>query len=252
VKDLSEAIRLNPSGDHLYDARAKGYVALYEYKKALADLNEAIRLAPNVAAHYNDRGCVYTFLDNYPKGYEQFQEAIRLDPKFALANSNRAVSRHAEKQYGQAMADFNKALDIDPKLSHAYSYRGLTWCKTGHYAQGLKDWDESIRLTPDECWGYYNKARMFATCESLGHRDGPMALEYAMKACEVAHWEEWRCVATLAAAYAELGQFDDAVRWQKKAITMNKNPEEHDRRDQEERLKLYEAGMPFRDPELSQ
>ena len=92
---------------------------------------------------------------------------------------------------------------------------------------------------------------MFATCESVGHRDGQMALENAKKACELSYWEEWLDVATLAAAHAELGQFGEAIRWQKKAIAMNKNPEERDSREQAERLKLYEAGMPFRDPEVS-
>ena len=38
---------------------------------------------------------------------------------------------------------------------------------------------------------------------SLGHRDGKMALANAKKACELDHYEEWRYVATLAAAYAD-------------------------------------------------
>ena len=65
-------------------------------------------------------------------------------------------------------------------------------------------------------------------------------------------WEEWLYVATLAAAYAELGKFDEAVEWEKKAIAMNKNPERRDTIEQQKRLELYEAGMPFRDPEVSE
>ena len=79
-----------------------------------------------------------------------------------------------------------------------------------------------------------------------------MALENAQRACELSHWEEWLFVSTLAAAYAELGQFEEAIRYQKKAIAMNKNPEERDRRGQQERLNLYETAQPFRDPEVSQ
>jgi len=156
------------------------------------------------------------------------------------------------RRVGKLRQDFDKAIAIDPRLTHAYNMRGYVWSKEGHYSQALKDWDDSIRLAPDEPGGYHNKARLYATCMSLGHRDGALALENAQKACELSHWEEWIYVATLAAAYAECEKFDEAVEWQKKAIAMNKNPEPRDTTEQQKRLELYEAGMPFRDPEVSE
>jgi tetratricopeptide (TPR) repeat protein len=252
IRDFSEAIRIEPSAHIAYQARASVYHALHDYDKALADLTEAIRLAPDVGLYYNDRGCVYKSMSNYNKALEQLNEAIRLNPKLALAYANRGVNWHVQKHYDKAMADFDKALEIDPKLTHAYNSRGYVWSKEGHYSQALKDWDDSIRIAPEEPGGYRNKARLYATCMSLGHRDGKLALENAEKACELSHWEEWLDVAILASAYAELEQFDEAVKWQKKAIAMNKNPEERDTIEQQKRLELYEAGMPFRDPEVSE
>jgi tetratricopeptide (TPR) repeat protein len=155
-----------------------------------------------------------------------------------------------QKEYDKAMADFDKAIAIDPRMTYAYDGRGYVWSKRGHYTQALRDWDDSIRIAPDEPGGYHNKARLYATCMSLGHRDGKLALENAKKACELDHWEDWRYVASLAAAYAELGDFERAVEWQKKVIAMNKQPEEIDIKESNARLKLYEAGMPFRDPEI--
>jgi tetratricopeptide (TPR) repeat protein len=252
LRDFTEALRIEPDAHIGYQARAAVYHQTHEFQKALADISEAIRLAPDVGLYYNDRGCIYKSLENYPKAREQFDEAVRIDPKLALAYSNRGVNWHVEKKYDKAMADFNTALEIDNKLTHAYNGRGYVWSKEGHYAEGLKDWDESIRIAPFEPGGYHNKARLYASCMSLGHRDGEMALENAQKACELSFWEEWLYVATLAAAYAELGKFDEAVEWEKKAIAMNKNPERRDTIEQQKRLELYEAGMPFRDPEVSE
>jgi tetratricopeptide (TPR) repeat protein len=252
IKDFSEAIRIEPTAAIAYQARGSVYHHIHEFTKALADLSEAIRLSPTTGMFYNDRGCIYKSLDNYTKANEQFNEAIRIDPKLALAYSNRGINWHVQKQYDKAMADFDKAIKIDPKLTHAYDSRGYVWSKEGHYNQALKDWDDSIRIAPDEPGAYRNKARLYASCESVGHRDGQLALENATKACELDHWEEWIDVAILAAAYAELGQFDEAIRWQKKAIAMNKNPEERDTIQQKDRLNLYETGLPFRDPEVSQ
>jgi tetratricopeptide (TPR) repeat protein len=252
IKDFTEVIRIEPTAHSAYCARASSYYALQEFDKSLADLTEAIRLAPEVAVYYNDRGCSYRGRDSYQKSTEEFDEAIRLDPNLSIAYSNRGVNWLFLKDYDRAMADFDKAIKIDARNSFAYDGRGYVWSKRGHYNQALKDWDDSIRVAPEEPGGHYNKARLYATCMSVGHRDGQMAVESARKACELNHWEEWRYVSVLAAAYAELGNFDEAVQWQKKAIAMNKDPEPVDVVDLNARLALYEAGMPFRDPEVSE
>jgi tetratricopeptide (TPR) repeat protein len=250
LKDFNEVIRRDPRSASPYSERASTFYQLQQFDKAVADLTEAIHLAPDVAVFYSDRGCSLRGLESYAKSEADFDEAIRLDPKMALAYSNRGVNWMIQKEYDKAMADFDKAIAIDPKMVYAYDGRGYVWSKRGHYAQALRDWNESTRIAPDEPGGYHNKARLYASCMSLGHRDGKMALANAKKACELDHYEEWRYVATLAAAYAELGQFDKAVEWQKKAIAMNKQPEEIDLAEHAARLKLYEAGMPFRDPEI--
>ena len=48
---------------------------------------------------------------------------------------------------------------------------------------------------------------------------------------------------TLAAAYAEVGRFDDAIRWQKEAIKL---AGESDTSELETQLASYEAGEPLR------
>ena len=69
--------------------------------------------------------------------------------------------------------------------------------------------------------------------------------EMATKACEISKWREWLCVATLAAACAERGEFEEAIKWQTKAMAMSQPAEERDQKDNDERLQLYRAGKPF-------
>ena len=52
---------------------------------------------------------------------------------------------------------------------------------------------------------------------------------------------------TLAAPYAECGDFQEAVQWQKKAIELYSNGDKEDLEKAQERLKLYEAGKPYRE-----
>jgi len=69
------------------------------------------------------------------------------------------------------------------------------------------------------------------------------AVADAQQACELTQWQEVEYVDTLAAAYAESGNFDEAVRWQEKAVELAPD----DRKDHYRiNLKLYKSGMPFR------
>jgi WD40 repeat protein/tetratricopeptide (TPR) repeat protein len=101
---------------------------------------------------------------------------------------------------------------------------------------------------PDTAASLNSLAWLWATCPEEKYRNGTKAIEYATKACELATWENASYVDTLAAAYAEAGDFTSAVKWQKKAIELitEKNPAEW-RLEFQERLKLYESGKPYRE-----
>ncbi|MFC1636684.1 hypothetical protein ACFL5Z_17790, partial [Planctomycetota bacterium] len=86
-----------------------------------------------------------------------------------------------------------------------------------------------------------------ATCVMAEFRDGAKAVEQASKASELTNFKKAHYVGTLAAAYAEAGDFDSAVEWQKKAIDLLTEEEEGLRADFEERLKLYQSGKPYRE-----
>ena len=57
-----------------------------------------------------------------------------------------------------------------------------------------------------------------ATCPEAKYRDGGKAVESATRACELTKWKSSEFLNTLAAAYAESGDFDAAVTWQTRAI----------------------------------
>jgi tetratricopeptide (TPR) repeat protein len=78
-------------------------------------------------------------------------------------------------------------------------------------------------------------------------RDGAKAVENATKACKLTNWKAYDYVATLAAAYAETGDFDSAVKWLKEAIDLSTEKQSSRQRDEyQSRLKLYQAGKPYR------
>ena len=86
-------------------------------------------------------------------------------------------------------------------------------------------------------------AWLLATCGDGRIRDGAVAVNFAVRACELMQWASYPYFDTLAAAYAEVGDFDRACEWQVKALDAAADDEKP---DFQRRLAMYEQHQPFR------
>jgi len=89
------------------------------------------------------------------------------------------------------------------------------------------------------------RAWLLATFASSGLRDGPGAVVLAEKAVALTSRTNAAYLNTLAAAYAEAGQFTNAVNVQQEAIALLTAEEE--RKNYAFRLRLYASGIPYHD-----
>ncbi len=104
-----------------------------------------------------------------------------------------------------------------------------------------------FKLEPRNPEALNGRAWFQATCPVAKYRDGTKALAMAKQACELAEWKIPGLLDTLAACYAESGDFDNAVKWQTRAIEIEADAQEKDRYNT--RLKLYTARKPFHQTE---
>ncbi len=245
LADCNEAVRLDPKGVLALVVRGGVWCSTKEYDKAIADLNEAIRLDPTYAQAFVNRGGVWAITKEGDKAVADCNEAIRLDPKDAVAFNNRGVAWGLKGEYDKAMADCNEAIRLCPSLASAYFVRSQAWAKRKAYDKAIDDDTQAIRLDPGYGPAYNGRAWLWATCPNEGSRDGKRAVESALRACELSDWKDPADIDTLAAAYAEAGDFDKAVESQVKAT--NLLTDDRKTKDYQGRLDLYKKEKPYRD-----
>jgi tetratricopeptide (TPR) repeat protein len=242
----NKASRPDPTDETLdYGNRGAAWSNKKEYDRAIADFSEAIRLDLTKAPYYGNRGNAWGSKKEYDRAIADFSEAIRLDPTEALYYDGRGAARLGKKEYDGAIADLSEAIHLDPTEALYYGNRGAARGNKKEYDRAIADYAEAIRLDPKHAFAYNNRAWLWATCPDAKYRDGKKAVESATKACELSEWKNPNTIDTLAAAHAEAGDFDAAVKWEMKANGFYTDAEE--KKKGEERLKLYREKKPYRE-----
>lgn len=147
----------------------------------------------------------------------------------------------------QARDHFDAAIELDPANAKAYFSRAEIWMREGAYDAALADLDAAIKYDEAGEFPFYTynaKAWLRATCKESRIRDGKEAIELAEKACELSDYSNPMILDTLAAAYAEAGNFSQAVHWQARAIEL---ADEDLRQLIGFRLPLFQAKKPYRE-----
>ena len=241
ISDFGERLRIEPSA-FIYDQRADRLRVNEEYDKAIADCDEAIALDPKNVRFYSTRAFSWLAKKEFDKAIGDCNQMIQLDPSNSVAYFCRGRAWIGKNESDKAIADFDEAIRLDPKYAAAYSDRGNLRESRKEYDKAIADYQHAAETIPYFAQLQNQVAWLQATCPDARYRDGERAVAAARKACRLSH--DAFCIDTLAAAYAEAGNFKLAVEWQEEAIRLNSNDTEFVK-GANDRLALYRAGKPY-------
>jgi tetratricopeptide (TPR) repeat protein len=154
------------------------------------------------------------------------------------------ISDSGKVKSDRAISDNTKANEINPKSSLAYTDRGLAHKRKGDYDRAISDYTKAIEINSKDAMAHNRLAWLLATATAPDLRDGKKAVELALKACELSNWRNPGYLDTLAAAYARIGNFGNAVKWQEKALesrALSNNKEGQQRLDSYRERKPWPA-----------
>jgi tetratricopeptide (TPR) repeat protein len=103
----------------------------------------------------------------------------------------------------------------------AIRFRADAYLNIGKHAEAITDFERALALKKDDESLLNNYAWVLATSPDEKLRDGPRALKFATKAAEATKFETPHILSTLAAAYAETGDYENAAKWSQKAVELS-------------------------------
>ncbi len=217
---FDRAITENSRDAWLFASRASLRVRRHDYAEAIDDYDLAITIDPKEPAYYLGRGALSARRGDHARTIADLSEAIRLAPHRIEGYLLRAMEWEKDLKPDQALADYQSAIALDSQATAAYVGRGRIWKMTRDFGRLLENYEELSRMAPENPVGHREVAWLLATCDLDGFRDGRRALAEATVACKLTRWSDPSCLEAIAAACAEVGDFESAVGWQTRAMQL--------------------------------
>jgi Flp pilus assembly protein TadD len=149
-------------------------------------------------------------------------------------------------EISNAMTYLQRAVQLNPDSAESYGKLGVALSEEGRAEDAIYCYRESLRLKPDQVPAGNNLAWILATNPDPRLRNGLEAVGFAEHACLLTDYKQPMLVGTLAAAYAEAGQFSQAVLMAEKAIALAEDARQPGlARKNRELLELYRAGKAY-------
>jgi Flp pilus assembly protein TadD len=147
-----------------------------------------------------------------------------------------------------AIVHYQKAVAIEPNNALFHRNLGRVLIQRGRAQEAVEHYQAALAIQPADVATLNNLAWVLATWPEASVRNGPKAVELAQRACRLSGGDNSSILATLAAAYAEAGQFAEAVATATKALALasaqtNTAPANLFRA----RIELYRSGLPYRE-----
>jgi tetratricopeptide (TPR) repeat protein len=247
IEDYSKAIQYNPSSSMAYIGRAYAEIAKGEYTAAMPDCNMAVMLDPDSADPYDFRGRIFLQMGKYDRCIADYSKAIEINTNSILYYLQRSQAFAGKEDITSAISDYGNILRLAGNdfslMANAYGCRGLCFSKIGQFAKGIQDCKKGVETDTNSEICLNNLAWLLSIAPDTKLRNGKLAVEYATRACKISNWKDPYAVGTLAAAYAEIGNFDEAVKWEKKAILIGFPLKENEQAHRE--LDLFEQKHPY-------
>jgi tetratricopeptide (TPR) repeat protein len=246
LADVDRVVEMAPRDQTARLLRARILQQAGETDLALTDVEAVLEQDGDVPAALELKGLIAAEREDYPEAIRNFRRLVAKNPDDPVLLGQLGMLFLAAKQPREAIRRFTTALEIDADSFPSRRGRSDAEITIGDHKAALADLEKAHALKPEESGVLNNLAWLLATSPDDDLRDADRAIELAKKACELTEWKEGHIISTLAAGYAEKGDFETAKKYSRQAVGTGE-PAPEVRKQLEAELASYEAAKPWRE-----
>jgi len=246
IADLDTAVRIAADETVPLVLRARIHQQAGDTERAAADLKRVLEKHPDHPAALELRGLIAAERNDYPAAIHDFRRLVAQKPDDAVLVGQLGMLYLAAKQPRQAVKRFSRSIELDDKNFASWRGRSDAEISIGDHQAALADLEQALTLEPNDSGVLNNLAWLLATSPDDAIRDGKRAIELARKACEETTWKQPHIISTLAAGYAETGDFAEAKKYSQQAVDSEDSSPEV-KKQLEGELASYGAQKPWRE-----
>ncbi len=246
ILHFQKALQLKPGDAEIHNNLGCALLQKGSVDEAILHFQKTLQLKPDDADAHHSLGCAFLQKGNVDEAILHFQKALQIKPDYSESQNDLGCALLRKGSVDEAILHFQKTLQFKPDDADAHHNLGCALLQKGSVQDAVIQFQEALQIKPDYPEPQNDLAWVLATSPQASLRNGNKAVELAQLANQLTGGENPAILKTLAAAYAEVGRFSDAMRSAQKAIELAQAAGQKDLAGQlNDELKLYEKGLPF-------
>ena len=177
-----------------------------------------------------------------------YQKAVAMRPDYFLARSGLGHALLEKGNLDDAIEHSRAALLIQPNDADCHTILAIALDEKGQSAEAIEHYEKALEISPQSVSALNNLAWLFATGSNASLRNGARAIQIAQQADQLSSGKNALVLRTLAAAYAEAGQFGKAIESAQAAMQLGRSQGDDSLTSElQQEIALYELGLPYRE-----
>ncbi len=249
VREFKAALRIDSNSTEARLGLAGALAGQGAFDQAREVYETLLRADPDSALLHDELGRLLKRQGKLKEAVACYDRALELQPEFHTAWNNKGAALEAMNEFARAVDCYRHAIELEPnqmiyRVNLAYALE-----ENGQHEASITQYEVANRLQPNWQQLAFAEAWALATHPDPKRRNGRQALRSARLVCQASRYQLPEGLEALAAAHAELGQFDQAATWEKKALALlSEGSAAGTVEAARQRVRLYESRQPYHEP----